>query len=726
MTQPKSPSARLGPVGPLPLVARLAWISALFLSSQWLAASRAGGQIIPPDRLPPGGLFHAGVPGGIPSNAPVFCNVAAKIPGSALLADPTGNVDSAPAINAALSECPANEVVLVPAGTYRIDSTLSFPSKKGVILRGAGSQTDPLQTTLLCYTGTAVQMKGSSSSTQGWFDSILGGYTTGSQSLTFAGSAGISGIAAGDVLVVLERYDPSLGVTVGGALESIPFPPASYSWRASAKAKGSYYVVASGGGSPLLTQAELQQVFYSPKAGSESILMPAAGVSSLAAGQWAYGNADALGFNTLYVKLPGNVNPANLPPPGTDGVPDGGVWYSSGIAWGGECQAPSSNGGVYVHHGQGFIVTSKSGGTVKLDRPFYWNFTGQLIGAVAYNLVAGMGLEDMNIQVMQGSPALDTVIMSDVKDSWIRNVAVKNSAHNFIVASNTIDCEIDHNYVTNPWNAQGGSGYGIRLLGWNFNDLVQDNIAYFCRHSYVQDGINTGNIIAYNFSLDPNDIANYPATPLPTPSANPHGNDGYLYQDFLTHGSNPRFSLYEGNVGGRAYCDFCHGSANNLVFFRNHFRLQEDAILDYIFYKGSATVDFDRWNDSMTVVGNILGYPAMQMDQKSCSKHSMTYEGHTQAIYRLGYDADDSATVMSDTQPDATILRTGNYDYVTQAIQWSSANHSIPNSLYLAAKPSWFGATAWPPVDPAHPALAEEPSGIIPAMTRFLIMEFGN
>ena len=584
-------------------------------------------------------MFQAGIPGGIPTSYVQFCDVTQSIPGSSLLADPSGAVDSAPAINAALALCPANGVVYLPAGTYQIDSTLLFP-KRGVILRGAGSQTDLQQTRLLCHTGTAVEMIGSSSSIQGWFDSIQSGYTAGSQTLNFSSAPSIAGIAAGDALVVVEQYDPSLGVTVGGALEAAPLPKASYIWTASKASKGAYYLQAIGGGNPKIAQSSLQQVCYAPRAGIESMLLPAAGIVSMTAGQWAFGSADAQGFNTLYVKLPGNVNPATLPAPGTDGAPDGGVWYSAGIAWGGENQAPSSAGGIYVHHGQGFKVVAVNGSAVTLDRPFYWNFNGNLIGALAYKFVSGMGLENLSIQVMQGTPAQDTVILDEVTDSWVRNVEVINSAQNFIVANNTIDCEFDHNYVTNPWNAQGGSGYGIRLLGWNFNDLVQDNIAYFCRHSYVQDGIDTGNIFAYNFSLDPNDIADFPATPLPTPGANPPGNDGYLYQDFLTHGSNPRFSLYEGNVGARAYCDYVHGSANNIVFFRNHFRLQEDSILNYQDGKGSETVDFDRWNDNMTVVGNILGYPAMQADQKAATGHTMVYEGHTQAIYRLGYDAD--------------------------------------------------------------------------------------
>jgi hypothetical protein len=244
----------------------------------------------------------------------------------------------------------------------------------------------------------------------------------------------------------------------------------------------------------------------------------------------------------------------------------------------------------------------------------------------------------------------------------------------------------------------------------------------------VQDGINTGNVFAYNFSLDPNDIAKYPAAALPVPGPNPPGNDGYLYQDFLTHGSNPRFSLYEGNVGGKAYCDFAHGSANNLVYFRNHFRLQEGAILNYQDYKGSEVVDFDRWNDTMTVAGNILGYPAMQANQVASNGHRMTYEAHSQAIYRLGYDSNDSALVKSDNKPDTTILRTGNFDYVNNGIVWSalSTSHVLPNSLYLTSKPAWFGNMNWPPIDPTNHLAAEASGGVIPAMARFIAMQSNN
>ncbi len=335
--------------------------------------------------------------------------------------------------------------------------------------------------------------------------------------------------------------------------------------------------------------------------------------------------------------------------------------------------------------------------------------------AIAYHAGAsGLGLEDMSIRILQAKPQANAIAIQGTEDSWISNVEVNNSSSNFIVATDTIDCEFRHNYVHEPWDSQGGSGYGFRLLGWNCNDLVEDNIAYSCRHSYVMDGINTGNIIGYNFSIDPNDNTNG--------FLHPAKNHGYLYQDFLTHGSNPRFCLYEGNVGARAYCDFVHGSADHLTYFRNRFRLDEGHILAY--GHGASVVDFDRWNDYMSVVGNILGYPAMQANQ---GKYPMTYEGHMSAIYRLGYNADDNQKIVCDDLPKNTLFRHGNFDYVTNSVIWDSVtqDHELPNSLYLSERPLWFGDMHWPPVDPLRAPTTEEESlsAVIPAMRRFLEMK---
>jgi hypothetical protein len=674
--------------------------------------SGAAADIIPADRLPPGGKFQAGVPGGIPADYREFCDVTAGIPGSPARASADGVTNDAPAINAALALCPAGHYVYIPAGKYRIYSTLVFP-KRPVILRGAGSHTDPARTEILSNAGTAVRMEGKPRF-GGWLRDLKGGCTVGSRELVFSTLLDTAPVSAGDILVVAEDCNPSNGVSAGGSLESISLTGDKFEWRPSLSMPGVYWVEGVGGADPRLSPANLQQVFYSPGPGTETMLVRS-GPYRPNPGQWAFGQFDTQGFRTLYVRLPGNSKPASYPPR-TDGVPNGSLWYNRGIRWGGAYLAP---GGSYAHLGQGFRVVAKRGAALTLDRPFYWSIAGNKAVVLRYtSFGTGMGLEDLCIRVLQGSQAADTVVVSETANSWVKDVEIGNSSRNFIVASHTLDCEFRGNYVHEPWNAQGGSGYGFRMLGWNFNDLVEDNIAWSCRHSFVLDGINTGLVIAYNFSLDPNDAANAPRPPSP---------GDYLYQDFLTHGSNPAFCLYEGNVGAKAYADYVHGSAGNLVYFRNHFRLHEGHLRRYVLYKGSETVDFDRWNCNMTVVGNILGYPAIQSDQLADHGRPMVYEGNLRAIYRLGFNADDTAHVPSDNRPRETLLRTGNYDYVNNAIVWDSAipDHNLPESLYLRGKPAWFGSLPWPPVDPGHPATAEAYGGIIPAMCRFLQLMHG-
>jgi hypothetical protein len=87
------------------------------------------------------------------------------------------------------------------------------------------------------------------------------------------------------------------------------------------------------------------------------------------------------------------------------------------------------------------------------------------------------------------------------------------------------------------------------------------------------------------------------------------------------------------------------------------------------------------------------------------------------AIWRLGYDP-----IHWEQAPDplvrSTVLRAGNFDYVTHQVHWDTVPLTIPPSLYLKSKPAFFGSLPWPWVDPtgatklhALPAKARFDSG---------------
>ncbi len=81
---------------------------------------------------------NVGVPGGIPTEYGMYCDVRTHIPGTELVAVGDGVADDAPAINFALKNCPNGKYVYLPAGHYRLNEGIG---RKGIDLwHGAYNQ----------------------------------------------------------------------------------------------------------------------------------------------------------------------------------------------------------------------------------------------------------------------------------------------------------------------------------------------------------------------------------------------------------------------------------------------------------------------------------------------------------------------------------------------------------------------------------------------------------
>src|SRR5216110_2660607 len=92
-------------------------LACLFVAFDDASADRQNG-ILPDDRVAdwrPG--ISVGVPGGIPTNRKSVLDVT-KPPFNA---DPTGAQDAQPALAQAVAKAAENEVVYLPAGTYRLN-----------------------------------------------------------------------------------------------------------------------------------------------------------------------------------------------------------------------------------------------------------------------------------------------------------------------------------------------------------------------------------------------------------------------------------------------------------------------------------------------------------------------------------------------------------------------------------------------------------------------------
>lgn len=80
----------------------------------------------------------------------------------------------------------------------------------------------------------------------------------------------------------------------------------TYKWTASGSGTNEYYCELAAGGDPSLTKA-------SCSIGNVRIPSTEGTMGSLSEGQWDYGDNDTLGYSTIYVRLPGGIDPDTAP-----------------------------------------------------------------------------------------------------------------------------------------------------------------------------------------------------------------------------------------------------------------------------------------------------------------------------------------------------------------------------------------------------------------------------
>lgn len=189
-------SDRTGTVLAMALCGVLTWLGGLY---------PAQGEIISPDRRI---TWQAGVRGGIPNRTTIFCNVKVSIPGSTNRAYGDNLHDDTDAIYDAINNCPSNQVVFLPQGTYKITRRLSFGTKSGVTIRGEGQGKTTISAALT-NSANSIFLFGASE----WVlpadrtKNITGGLTKGSTSLTLSDTVGLS---MGNLLLVDQLNDTNL------------------------------------------------------------------------------------------------------------------------------------------------------------------------------------------------------------------------------------------------------------------------------------------------------------------------------------------------------------------------------------------------------------------------------------------------------------------------------------------------------------------------------------
>jgi Pectate lyase superfamily protein len=288
--------------------------------------------------------------------------------------------------------------------------------------------------------------------------------------------------------------------------------------------------------------------------------------------------------------------------------------------------------------------------------------------------------------------------------SWAKNVEVTQWLGEAIAIDNSFRIELRDSYLhTGTWPEPGGGGYALSLASGSSEALIENNILRDVNKVMVFRSSGAGSVVAYNYA-----------------------DDGWIFTVptwaevgiNASHMAGPHHVLFEGNWSFNADSDYTHGNSIYITFFRNWLTGQRTSFTGpgaADAYHRTAGINYGAWWFSF--IGNILGRPgqmsgwAYTHPSMACDAEGNNCTGNpagpvnsnngTAHIWIAGYDQ-----LRWQMHPDpkvlSTIIRDGNYDYLTNSQRWHNTRNgfTIPNSMYLSSKPAFFGPYPWPWVDP--------------------------
>jgi hypothetical protein len=322
--------------------------------------------------------------------------------------------------------------------------------------------------------------------------------------------------------------------------------------------------------------------------------------------------------------------------------------------------------------------------------------------------VTNVGVE--NLSMFGGADG--ALRFNDAAYSWAKNVEVAQWAGHGIAIVNSFRIEVRDSYVhTATWPRPGGGAYAIAMTNGSSEALIENNIVIDANKQIVVNCAGAGSVVAYNY-----------------------GDDSWIdynmkWQEVgmnASHMAGSHHVLFEGNYSDNFDSDYTHGNSLYITAFRNWFSgkrrdFADDPSRGFGNIRAIGLGYASQW---MSFIGNVLGRPGQMAGwhytdpAMSCDANGDDCTGNNSRwtnpdIWKLGYD---QWTSRPDPKVLTTVIRDGNFDFLTNTQHWHNTPKGffIPNSLYLSAKPAFFGTSPWPWVDPTTGALAT-----LPAKSRF-------
>jgi hypothetical protein len=372
-------------------------------------------------------------------------------------------------------------------------------------------------------------------------------------------------------------------------------------------------------------------------------------------------------------------------------------------------------------------VTAANGNTITFSTPFHITFKKEYsaqLSRYAHPVLHHTGVEDLYVYGGMGGDYHGNISVALCAYCWVKNVESHWSIGTSIGFYATFRSELRDSYMhETPDPHPGGSGY-LAGLNWGASDnLVENNVMWNGNKNIVMRATGGGNVIAYNY-MDDAFGGTYPNMPEAGLNAG--------------HYTTPHMELLEGNYSHNYKGDSFWGNSIYITVFRNHLSGLRAArppldtykynVYPYMDLQGRNAVDVQAHSDYTNFVGNVLGFQGQSL--LSYNQGGYTYTQTAWSYERLdAFPQTGEVTMWSIGSQQAggwtwvpetyrTQLREGNWDWVTRSQLWhgiggaagSGVPREIPESLYLKAKPAFFGSNPWPWVNPSNGAVSALPA----------------
>jgi hypothetical protein len=373
-------------------------------------------------------------------------------------------------------------------------------------------------------------------------------------------------------------------------------------------------------------------------------------------------------------------------------------------------------------------VVAVSGNTITTATPMHCTFSPTYQAQVTrfdphQTTIQGIGIEDL--YMYGGGGGHGHIAMTNCAYCWVRHCDLHWFNGDTVGLTSCYRCEVRDSFLHETDNPNpGGAGYILAMNNGTSDCLIENNIHWYGNKNIVVRAGGGGNVIAYNYMDD----AFGPGYPdLPEAGLN------------CEHMTTSHMELCEGNYAPNYTGGDYWGNNIDITLFRNHLsaiRAASPPLNTYV--DGNGTPYCDIGNPRMAIsihahcwrqnfVGNILGKQGQQLivintPTYQAAQTYWLYEQINQLpndgevpMWYIGAEQDTTSGPCQcwTFQPTTyqTQLRQGNWDWFTQKQRWhgiggfgstdASAPQPIPNSLYLSAKPAFFGSNPWPWVDPS-------------------------